>query len=323
MSWVAEIGPLSIRNMRYFVAFVEAGSIRGAAARAGSSAAVLRSRMKSLSEALGQPLFDRGQSGVTLTPAGADLFVACKETLAQLDKVKTEIKSAQTDGVIAGQVRFGIDPGVARVLMTSVILPLLSDHPQLDIIAYEASGPTLASWLETGMIDLAIGLPSIRHWWITELAEYRDRLVLCSRDPLPEDVVVSMPAGGDEPATSMFACYPLPSRERARLDWSNPPLQVNGFLTSMVFVGKGDWCAIVPLSAVLGEVEAGSLHICAIDSLPVERRVIARHTDKPLNSAAELVVAAVSGALPGLDHRVTAQCDRSSPEPSASTASAG
>jgi len=310
MSWVSEIGPMSVRNMRYFVAFVECGTISGGAAKVGSSAAVLRARMKSLGDALGQPLFDRSGPELKLTEAGAGLFLACKETLAQLDSIQKDIKSAHARGIVAGRVSLGIDPGIARILMPSVILPFLDAHPKLDIVAYEASGATLHSWLEEGMIDLAIGMPAVRHWWVTELAGYEERLVLCSRNPLPDDAGFSEPAERDESVAPMFACYPISPDRATVLDWNNPPLQVNGFLSSMAFVNKGSWCAVVPLSAVLGEVETGNLHIRPVASLSSERRMIARHTDKPLNEAGELIVSAISGALDGLAGRMTAHLDQ-------------
>lgn len=310
MSWVSDIGPLSLRNMRYFVAFVESGTIGGAAASVGSSAAVLRSRMKSLSDALGWPLFERSGSEFKLTEAGTRLFLVCKETLAQLDGIQKDIKAAHDSGLVAGCVRIGIDPGVARILMSSVILPLLAEHPRLDIVAREASGPMLHSWLEEGMIDLAIGLPSVRHWWITELASYEERPVLCSLNPLPDGVSLSELPNREDGETSMFACYRLSFNRPAMFDAKRPPLQVNGVLTSMAFVRRGTWCAVVPISAVLEEVEAGSLHIRQIGAYAPDTRMIARHTDKPLNEGAELIVSALGDLLPDLAARVAAQLDR-------------
>lgn len=307
MNWVSEIGPMSVRNMRHFVAFVECGTIRAAAASVGSSAAVLRSRMKSLSDALDQPLFDRSGPALKLTEAGTSLFVACKEALAQLDSIQKDIKSAHSRGIIAGKVSVGIDPGIARYLMPSVILPLLDAHPKLDINAHEASGPTLHSWLEEGAIDLAIGMPNVRHWWVTELSSYDERLVLCSRNPLPKDAGFLEQTGDrGETVAPMFACYPLTADKTPALDGNKPPLQVNGFLTSMAFVNKGTWCAIVPLTAILEEVETGNLHVRPVTLQSSERRMIARHTDKPLNEASELIVSAISGALEGLAGRVAA-----------------
>lgn len=310
MSWVDEIGPLSIRNMRYFVTFVESGTINGAAAALGTSSAAVRARMKTLSDAVGQQLFERSGPQLLLTEAGVRLLLTCREALGQIDEIRRDIKEMGARGLVAGNVRIGITPGIARVLMSSVVIPLLAMHPKLEMSSFEASGPTLHGWLEEGVIDLAIGMPAARHWWITDLVTYDDHLMLCSKRPLGDDVRFAEASDEAEVPAPMFGCYPLAATGPTHIDLAKPQLQMSGFLTSMAFVGMGSWCAVVPLSAVLDDVEKGALFARPIPSAQPQLRLIARHTEKPLNDAGELVLSAIGDALPVLAGRVAACLDR-------------
>lgn len=61
---------MDIELARTFLAVVETGSFVGAADRVHVTQSTVSMRIRSLEEQLGKPLFERGKTGASLTPAG-------------------------------------------------------------------------------------------------------------------------------------------------------------------------------------------------------------------------------------------------------------
>ena len=309
MSWVSDIEPLSARNMRYFVALVEIGSMRGAAERLNLSPVVLRSRMKALAKGLGFALLERSKTGLRLTSAGQQIYELCRESLDALDGVERKLKSSIAQGMVAGRVRFAIHPGLARTIMPAILIPLLDAHPGLEIVAYEVEGATMLSWLEEGAVDIVIGAPAVHHWWLTELAGIEEHIVLCSKKPLafaPDEMAKLDLAGLDLDTHNMSASLPpLPEGLARDPAACRPLLKMNGLLAAIAIVRRTDWCSILPLTAVIDEVEAGTLFACPVAG-GMHRLVVARHTERSLGDAAEALLAVLPQALESLATRSAA-----------------
>lgn len=316
MSAFSHIEPLSVRNMRYFVTLVEMGSIKAAAEVLHLSPVVLRSRMQTLAKALGEDLLERIPSGVTPTAAGRQLYEVCKLSLEALGDVERNIRGLRDDDVVAGRSRFAIHPGLSRTILRSVLPPLLDKHRHLDVIALEAEGDIMLSWLEEENLDFAVGIPDVQHWWISEIDDFHDQPVLCSREPL-----TAVGAGG----------VTVADMQKLKLVWHNlfgnispefseltrilaavggPQLKMNGFLAAIALVRQSDWCSIVPLPAIVEEVEAGELFAYPVIPVAAERLIVARHTDRPLSPAALILAAAIGDALKELGQRSAAHMKR-------------
>ena len=310
MNWISDIELLSTRNMQCFVALVETGSAQAAATQLNITSLVVRSRSKALARSLGHELFTRTTTGHIPTEMGLHVYGICKQSLERLNQVEDEIKQMATERPVAGCLRMAIHPSLASAIIPSVLSPLLAAHPALEVVALEAVGDTMLSSLEGGEIDLAIGLPDVPHWWITSLAGIEHQLVLCSAKPL--EAGVSGCLGLADLASlklvqhNLSATY-LPTTAAQDGGVNCPPLfRVEGFLAAIDFVRQSDWCSLVPLSAIIDEVEAGELHAYAIYPPLVDRLVIAHHTDVPMREPAKAMFVAIQAMLERLNARVAA-----------------
>ncbi len=114
---------LSIDRLRAFLAVAEAGGIARAAPNEPSRQSQLSRQLRELQEALGVPLFDRGQRGVALTEAGRRLLAVARDFRGGLLDVR---------GTQAGRstmVSLGAGDSVLRWLVLPVVSEVLSEAP--------------------------------------------------------------------------------------------------------------------------------------------------------------------------------------------------
>ena len=132
---------MEIRQLEYFRAIVDAGTISGAARVLHMTQPPLSYQMKMLEEELQVSLFLRGTNKITLTDAGNLLMLA--------DLTKQEVvKSGQ-----AATLHIGITPSTVS-MMSEYLLYFAKKYPQIHFDVHEGSTFTLKDQLENGMIDL-------------------------------------------------------------------------------------------------------------------------------------------------------------------------
>lgn len=135
---------MEFRQLHYFVAIVEAGSVSAASRRIHVAQPALTRQIKLLEGELETPLFDRHARGMQLTVAGKALYTDAQELLDRREQVRARLSSLGS-GLI-GRLSIGITvthlwvPQVARLLgryreryarIAFEVFPLLSG-PQLE-----------------------------------------------------------------------------------------------------------------------------------------------------------------------------------------------
>ena len=93
------------RALRYFLAVVRVGSVRGAAARLNVAASAISRQIMELETECGQPLLERSQAGVAPTLCGDALLRRAAEALDALDQGVREVDFLADPA--AGEVRVG------------------------------------------------------------------------------------------------------------------------------------------------------------------------------------------------------------------------
>src|SRR5271167_2911801 len=84
---------LEVGELRAFCAAATLGSIAEAARAMNVSQPAMSKRLRSLETVAGAELFERSSRGVTLTPAGVQLFTAARRLLRSADSVQALIKN--------------------------------------------------------------------------------------------------------------------------------------------------------------------------------------------------------------------------------------
>lgn len=142
---------MELRQLAYFRAIVEAGSISAAARTLHLSQPPLSYQMKTLEEELGTPLFVRGARRITLTPAGEVLYKRAEGVLHLADL-------AAAEAVRAGQektLRLGLAPSTVAG-MAGVLRKLQQADPGLVLQIEDGSSFALRELLAGHALDAAI-----------------------------------------------------------------------------------------------------------------------------------------------------------------------
>lgn len=140
---------MEIRQLEYFRAIVDAGTISGAARELHMTQPPLSYQMKMLEEELQVPLFIRGMKHITLTEAGKTLYEQAGKILMLTDVTKREvIKSSQ-----AATIHIGMTPSTVS-MMSHYLMLFAKEHPHIHFDIHEGSTFALRDQLENRIIDL-------------------------------------------------------------------------------------------------------------------------------------------------------------------------
>lgn len=97
---------MELKQLSYFVAVAEEGSITAAARRLYISQPPLSTQMKLLEQELGCQLFERGRSAIRLTEQGAILYRHALTLLEISRAARDEVLSST--GEVRGTLRLGV-----------------------------------------------------------------------------------------------------------------------------------------------------------------------------------------------------------------------
>jgi len=146
---------MEIRQLRYFIAAVEAGNLRAASKSIHISHAALSMSLKNLEEDVGVKLLDKGRSGVKMTPAGEKFLVAAHSLIRQINDLRASLPGREDNPT--GNVRFGLAYGLNNAL-APCLFSFLSDHyPGIDLEIEEGNTTSLRRLFENDVIQLMIG----------------------------------------------------------------------------------------------------------------------------------------------------------------------
>jgi DNA-binding transcriptional LysR family regulator len=149
---MSHIPSLDIDLLRTFLAVTEAGALSHAAPRIGRTQAAISMQIKRLEEVIGQPLFNRGGRGISLTHDGERLLARAQDILALHDEAVAEL----TGRGLAGILRFGCPDDYAATFLPRLIRGFAEAYPAVLLDVVCASTPRLNERLRDYGIDLAL-----------------------------------------------------------------------------------------------------------------------------------------------------------------------
>ncbi|WP_328531321.1 LysR family transcriptional regulator [Nocardioides sp. NBC_00368] len=147
--------PYTLRQLEYFVAVADVGTISGAAAELHVSESAIADSLSTLERSLKTSLVQRHRSrGITLTSDGIAVLSAGRRLLQGAE----EIVDAVGDGVLSrtGAVRIGAIPTLAPVIVPRLLTMVAHSHPGLRPDIRTDDQPTLMAELLKGNLDLLI-----------------------------------------------------------------------------------------------------------------------------------------------------------------------
>ncbi len=259
---------MDFRQLRYFIAIAEAGSITRAAEKLGVAQSALSLHVKTMEERLDVQLLIRSKAGVAPTEAGLLLAQRARKILDDLARTEDDIRTL--DGDPMGEVRIGLPGTISNIIALPLIKTAHDRFPRIKLNIAEAMSGFISGWLEDGRVDIAVLYePSV-----TE--HVRSKLLL------QEELVVLWPGDAERPAELSLAELRgspliLPSGshglrvlvERACADCGFAPnvaLEIDSYHNIKRLVAAGYGASILPKHAALPDAETATLafsHIAA------------------------------------------------------------
>ncbi|CAB3625622.1 hypothetical protein LMG26685_00257 [Achromobacter mucicolens] len=294
---------MELRQLRYFVRVVEAGSIGRAAMSIGMVTSALSQQISRLESELSTRLLQRSASGVVPTDAGLAFFRQAQLALRHADDAVQAAQQAR----LAGHVSVGLPSTTAAVLGAPFLKAMNERYPDIRLHLVEALSGHLTDMLNGRLLDLAIVFhaESARRWSVMPLLD--EPLFLFARPDMP-----GVPFG-DTTRLEAIADLPLvlPSGRHGLRALVNNAFQqlgrtprvvaeVDGLSLLMDVVQQGGAATIQPSSAT-ARIAPGQLQMARIDDAHLFRsNLLASLSDEELSPAAlaaRLVMADVSRTL--------------------------
>ena len=145
---------MEIRELNYFIAVAECGSISKAAQKLFITQPNLSRQLQKLEEELGQKLLIRGNKNTELSDAGKLLYKRAKEITELASKTRDEISS--DNGELAGTVSIDGGESYAVELIARAAKDMKDDHPRVKFDFFSGDTDAVTEKLDKGLIDFGI-----------------------------------------------------------------------------------------------------------------------------------------------------------------------
>ncbi len=144
----------STRNLRYFLAVADAGSVTGAADLLGIAQPALSQAITRMERELGVKLFQRTRRGAALTVAGEAIVDDIRLSVSRIEAAEARARDIGTQQ--GGTLVIGFVSAALFEVLPAAIRALRKASPNVKLSLREMSNAEQASALEKGEIDLGL-----------------------------------------------------------------------------------------------------------------------------------------------------------------------
>lgn len=305
---------MELRQLRYFVAIVDHGSLSRAAVVLHVAQPALTQQLRRLEEELGAQLLHRSAQGVLSTDAGKVFYEHALAILKQVDDARSAVTQSTTRP--SGQVTLGLPHSISGALALPLLTAARASYPEITLQLTEELSGHLAEQLKSGRINLAVLFDDGQLGAFDSGALVEEDLMFVSRSDSafgPDGDAVSL-------AEALATTLILPAQQqgvRPRIEQAargagltlSSVIEINSIaiLKSAILADMG--ATILPMAPLLGEIERGAMRARPLHSPALARKVtLCASRNIPLTNAAAAVSRLVhqvtrdlcdSGAWPG------------------------
>src|ERR1700761_1144455 len=307
---------MDLKQIQYFIALFEDGSVTRAAKRLNIVQPALSMQIARLEDELHQQLFERGAHGMAPTAAGRLMYRLFLPIMRDLAHARQQL--VQRDEVVSGHVGIGLIASVTESVLADSLSRFHARYPDVEVTVADGYSATFIDWVAGGQLDAAL------------INKPRSRLSLDSQPLLDEEMVLATSAahGPDLPHSIELAQLPelelvLPTKRhglRGVLDTAaqhedvllTPRFEIDVLSSIVQLVGNTRFATVLPRIAVQRAVRRGSLRAYPILAPRIVRQIVrVSHPRRPLSAAAEALIAIIADEL----HQVSNASDTHSPLP--------
>lgn len=200
----------TLKQLTYFLAAAESGTIIAAADKVRISPPSISSAVAALEQAFGLQLFVRHHAqGLTLTPQGRSFLLAVKQFLQHAEELQE--MASDLSGKIAGPLSVGCLVTLAPMLLPDLFLGFESDNPGVQLTVAEGNHQELVDKLRRAEISACVtyDLPVPPDVKFQPLATLQPYALLAAGDPLAKRSSIKLSALAARP----FILLDLPLSE--------------------------------------------------------------------------------------------------------------
>lgn len=178
---------MDLRDLSYFLAVVEAGSVTGAAARVHVAQPTLSHALARLEEELGERLLERkARSPLRLTDAGEVVARRAREALSTVTALRDDLAALR--GGVTGVLRVAAIQSLSATLLPAVLAKLAREEPAIEPRVRTLAAESIARAVASGRVDVGLlaGAPHASLRGLDVRLLFREPLVALVRrsDPL-------------------------------------------------------------------------------------------------------------------------------------------
>ena len=166
---------MEIRDLEYLASSVTAGNFARAAAAIGISTSMISRRVARLEDELGLALFERGHSGVRLTPGGVAVTQHVRCLLGELEALKGSGSVSGAGDV--GEVRLGVRPPPIGTPLLALLSGWRARNPNVILTVVELSDRDLVAEIEGRHLDVVLTASQALWPRVASVPLFRDRLM--------------------------------------------------------------------------------------------------------------------------------------------------
>jgi len=295
---------MEFRQINYFIALYEEGTVTRAAYRLNIVQPALSMQIGKLEEFVGQKLFERTKQGMVPTAAARQMYRLFLPIMRDFSNAQAQVLSS--DGAIRGHVNIGLIASITEGVLVDTLSEFTRRYPEVDVSVADGYTSSLVDWVAGGRLDAAIvNKPrrplalDVEHIVDEEmvlvtgaayLADVPDTLSLRELSALGLPLVLPTRGHGLRSNIDSFA-----ESENIEL---TPKFEIDSLVATVRLVERIAVATIVPRVAVHRLLESGTLRSHAISSPRLVRRVVSvSHPRRPLNPAAKLFIAMLAANL--------------------------
>lgn len=145
---------MNIKQLRYFIAAVDAGNITRAARHVHVAQPALGVQLRELEQELGVVLLTRHSRGVSPTDAGRLLYERAHTVLLLLEQTRQDLQAMQT--ATRFPLRLGVTTSMAMLVGTDLQLLAAHAYPHIALTLVEAPSFALADAVAREELDVAL-----------------------------------------------------------------------------------------------------------------------------------------------------------------------
>ncbi len=162
---------MDIRQLRYFIAIAESGSLSAAASRLHIAQPSLSQHLVNMEQELDVKLVVRSPRGSTLTAEGEVLLAHATDICDRLKRCLTQMRELSSE--ISGTVRFGMPPSSSMVMSVPLAETVRVELPKVRLRASEAMSGFIKTWVddETVEIGFLYDLTDVEHFTATHVLD--------------------------------------------------------------------------------------------------------------------------------------------------------